>query len=402
MQGFASAGRLCARQGSKPQQTPASVELNGVERPAGFGLKKKGDKKLKKVVSIVLVFVLAFSMAALSGCGGSDDQVTLNVYNWGMNIAEGEDGYINVVELFEEKYPYIDVNYTTYEDNESLYTRLKNGGQSYDVIIPSDYMIARMIDEDMLLPLNFDNIPNYELVDDSFKNQAYDPNNEYSVPYTWGTVGIIYNTKYVDPEDVGNWDLLWNEKYAGKIVMFSNPRDSFAIAEAMLGYSLNTEDPDELRAAADLLIEQKPLVQEYAMDNIYDLMDNEEAWIGVYYAGDCMLMIDENPDLAFYLPEDHTFNVFIDAMCIPANAEHKEEAELFINFLCEPEISGGNMDYIGYGTPVSAAKEYMDPEMANSPIAYPDEETLARGEAFGALSTEATQLMEELWLEVRS
>ena len=356
---------------------------------------------MKKVVSIVLVFALAFSMAALSGCGSSD-QVTLNVYNWGVNIADGTDEYIDVIALFEEKYSNIDVNYTTYEDNESLYTRLKNGGVSYDVIIPSDYMIARMIDEDMLLPLNFDNIPNYELVDDTFKNQAYDPNNEYSVPYTWGTVGIIYNTKYVDPEDVGEWDLLWNEKYSGKILMFSNPRDAFAIAEAVLGYSLNTEDPDDIQAAADLLAEQLRMLQSYQMDDMYNLMENEEAWIAPYYAGDAMLMMDENPDLAFYLPEDQTFNVFIDAMCIPASAENKEEAELFINFLCEPEISGGNMDYIGYGTPVSAAKEYMDPEMANNPVAYPDEETLARGEAFVALSDEAQQLMDNLFNEVKA
>ena len=354
----------------------------------------------KKVISIALVLALALSLAALSGCGSS--KVTLNVYNWGMNIAEGEDGYIDVIALFEEKYPDIEVNYTTYETNEALYTRLKNGGASYDVIIPSDYMIARMIAEDMLLPLDFENIPNYELVDEQFKNQAYDPNNEYSVPYTWGTVGIIYNTKYVDEADVGGWDLLWNEKYAGRILMVGNERDAFAIAEARLGYSLNTEDPDELQAAADLLMEQKPLVQQYSMDNIYDAMDNEEAWIGVYYAGDCMLMMQENPDLAFYLPEKETFNVFIDAMCIPASAEHKYEAELFINFLCEPEISGGNMDYLGYGTPVSAAKEYMDPEMASSPVAYPDAETLARGEAFGALSTEAQQLMSSLWTDIYS
>ena len=201
------------------------------------------------------------------------------------------------------------------------------------------------------------------------------------MPYTWGTVGIIYNTKYVDEADVGGWDLLWNEKYADKILMFSNPRDAFAIAEAVLGYSLNTEDPDELQAAADLLAEQTPVLQQYVMDQIYDLMDNEEAWIAPYYAGDCMLMMSENPDLAFYLPEEETFNAFIDAMCIPTCAEHKYEAELFINFLTSPEISGGNMDYIGYGTPVSAAKEHMDPEMANSPVAYPDEATLARGES---------------------
>ena len=355
----------------------------------------------KKVVSIVLVFALAFSLAAFSGCGSSD-QVTLHVYNWGVNIADGTDDYIDVIELFEEAYPDIDVVYDTYETNEALYTRLSGGGVSYDVIIPSDYMIARMIREDMLLPLDFENIPNYELVDDTFKNQAYDPENMYSVPYTWGTVGIIYNTKYVDEADIGGWDLLWNEKYADRIVMIDNSRDAFAIAEAMLGYSLNTEDPDELQAAADLLMEQKPLVMRYVMDQIYDYMDNEEAWIAPYYAGDCMLMMQENPDLAFYLPETQTFNTFIDAMCIPTCAEHKDEAELFINFICEPEISGGNMDYIGYGTPVSAAKEYMDPEMANSPVAYPDEATLARGEAFGALSEDAQRLMENLWLEVYS
>lgn len=357
---------------------------------------------MKKVVTIVLVCALALSLAALSGCGESSDQVTLRVYNWGVNIADGSDDYIDVIELFEEAYPEIDVIYDTYETNEALYTRLAGGGVSYDVIIPSDYMIARMIREDMLLPLNFDNIPNYDLVDDTFKKQSYDPNNEYSVPYTWGTVGIIYNTKYVDEADIGGWDLLWNEKYADRIVMIDNSRDAFAIAEAMLGYSLNTEDPDEIQAAADLLAEQLPILQSYQMDDMYNLMENEEAWIAPYYAGDAMLMMDENPDLAFYLPEDQTFNVFIDAMCIPASAENKEEAELFINFLCEPEISGGNMDYIGYGTPVSAAKEYMDPEMANNPVAYPDEETLARGEAFVALSDEAQQLMDNLFNEVKA
>ncbi len=353
---------------------------------------------MKRIVSIVLVLALAAGILALSGCGSSDT-VTINVYNWGLNIADGSDGYIDVIAKFEEAYPNIKVNYTTYESNEDLYNKLVTGGVSYDVIIPSDYMIARLIDEGYLQELNFDNIPNYELVDDTFKNQSYDPENKYSVPYTWGTVGIIYNTKYVDEADVGSWDLLWNEKYAGNILMFGNPRDAFAVAEARLGYSFNTEDPDELQAAADLLKEQKPLVQQYVMDQVYDAMDNEEAWIATYYAGDCMLMMQENEDLAFYLPEEESFNTFIDAMCIPTCAEHKEEAETFINFLCEPEISGGNMDYIGYGTPVSAAKDYMDPEMANDPVAYPDAETLKRGEAFGMLSVEAQQLMDKLWLE---
>lgn len=356
--------------------------------------------KIKKVVSAILVLALAVGMLAFSGCG--EEKTKLHVYNWGVNIADGTDDYIDVIKLFEEEYPNIDVVYDTYDTNESLYTRLAGGGVSYDVIIPSDYMIARMIREGMLQKLDFDNIPNYDLVDDTFKNQAYDPNNEYSVPYTWGTVGIIYNTKYVDEADIGGWDLLWNEKYADRIVMVDNSRDAFAIAEAMLGYSLNTEDPDELQAAADLLREQLPVLQSYQMDDMYNLMENEEAWIAPYYAGDAMMMIDNNPDLAFYLPEDQTFNVFIDAMCIPTCAEHKEEAELFINFLTSPEISGGNMDYIGYGTPVSAAKEYMDPEMANNPVAYPDADTLARGEAFVALSDDAQQLMDNLFNEVKA
>ena len=356
--------------------------------------------KMKKVVSAILVLALAVGMLAFSGCG--EEKTKLHVYNWGVNIADGTDDYIDVIKLFEEEYPNIDVVYDTYDTNESLYTRLAGGGVSYDVIIPSDYMIARMIREGMLQKLDFDNIPNYDLVDDTFKNQAYDPTNEYSVPYTWGTVGIIYNTKYVDEADIGGWDLLWNEKYADRIVMVDNSRDAFAIAEAMLGYSLNTEDPDELQAAADLLREQLPILQSYQMDEMYNLMENEEAWITPYYAGDAMMMIDNNPDLAFYLPEDQTFNVFIDAMCIPTCAEHKEEAELFINFLTSPEISGGNMDYIGYGTPVSAAKEYMDPEMANNPVAYPDEATLARGEAFVALSDDAQQLMDNLFNEVKA
>ena len=354
----------------------------------------------KKVISIALVLALALSLAAMSGCGSS--KVVLNVYNWGMNIAEGEDGYIDVIALFEEKYPDIEVNYTTYETNEALYTRLKNGGVSYDVIIPSDYMIARMIAEDMLLPLDFENIPNYELVDEQFKNQTYDPNNEYSVPYTWGTVGIIYNTKYVDEADVGSWDLLWNEKYAGRILMVGNERDAFAIAEARLGYSLNTEDPDELQAAADLLMEQKPLVQQYSMDNIYDAMDNEEAWIGVYYAGDCMLMMQENPDLNFYLPEEETFNVFIDAMCIPKGSRNKEAAEMFINFMCETQVALANAEYICYSSPQVEVPALLDEETRENEMMYPGADMLSRCETMEVLPDELNSAMDKAWSDVRS
>lgn len=335
-----------------------------------------------------------------SSADGKD--VTINVYNWGQNIAEGDEGSIDVIAEFEKTYPNIHVNYTTYDSNETMYSKLKTGGISVDVVVPSDYMIARMINEDMLLPLNFDNIPNYQYIDETYKNTSYDPQNQYSIPYTWGTVGIIYNTKYVDEADITGWELLWNEKYAGKILMFGNSRDAFGIAEYLLGYSVNTTDDGELQAAADKLKEQKPLVQQYVMDEIFDLMENEEAWIAPYYAGDYLLMADENEDLAFYLPESQGFNFFIDAMCIPSCCQNKEAAETFINFLCDPEIMGGNMDWIGYGAPASAAKEYMDPEMASSEIAYPSEEVLAKGTSFLFLPAETNQRMEELWLQVKT
>lgn len=341
------------------------------------------------------------STGSNSTAGNDGEEVTINVYNWGQYIAEGDEGAMDVIAEFEAAYPNIHVNYTTYDSNETMYSKLKTGGISVDVIIPSDYMIARLIDEDMLLPLDFDNIPNYQYIDEAYKNTAYDPDNVYSIPYTWGTVGIIYNTKYVDAADVGGWELLWNEKYAGKILMFGNSRDAFGIAQYLLGYDVNTTDDAELQACADKLIEQRPLVQQYVMDEIFDLMENEEAWIAPYYAGDYLLMADENPDLAFYHPSQG-FNFFIDAMCIPSCAQNKEAAETFINFLCDPEIAGGNMDWIGYGTPESAAKEYMDPDMVNSEIAYPPQEVLGKGTTFLFLPQETNQRMEELWLQVKT
>ena len=278
--------------------------------------------------------------------GGQD--VTINVYNWGQYIAEGDEGSMDIIAEFEKAYPNIHVNYTTYDSNETMYSKLKTGGISVDVIIPSDYMIARLADENMLLPLNFDNIPNYQYIDEAYKNTVYDPENQYSVPYTWGTVGIIYNTKYVDEADVTGWELLWNEKYANKILMFGNSRDAFGIAEYLLGYDVNTTEDDALQACAQKLKEQKPLVQQYVMDEIFDLMENEEAWIAPYYAGDFLTMSAENENLAFYHPAQG-FNLFIDAMCIPSCCQNKEAAETFINFLCKPEIAGANMDWLGYG-----------------------------------------------------
>lgn len=340
-------------------------------------------------------------LAGLSGCGSSK-KTTLYVYNWGQYISEGDDGSLDVIAAFEEAYPNIRVQYSTYDSNEIMYSKLSNGGITVDVIIPSDYMIGRMVQEGMLEELNFDNIPNYQYIDDSFKNTSYDPEIKYSVPYTWGTVGIIYNTKYVDEADVTGWELLWNEKYAGKILMFDNSRDAFGIAEYLLGYDVNTTDETELQACAAKLAEQKPVVQQYVMDQIFDAMENEEAWIAPYYAGDYLTMVEENPDLAFYRPTAQGYNMFIDAMCIPTCCQEKEAAEAFINFLCSPEISSANMEFLGYSVPSTAAKELMDPEVANSDVAYPDADTLTTGTSFNFLPEETSRYMESLFMEVRN
>ena len=357
---------------------------------------------MKKVICVVLSVLLAVScLAGLSGCGSSE-KTTLYVYNWGQYISEGDDGSLDVIAAFEKAYPNIRVQYSTYDSNEIMYSKLANGGITVDVIIPSDYMIGRMVQEGMLEELNFDNIPNYQYIDDAFKNTSYDPENKYSVPYTWGTVGIIYNTKYVDEADVTGWELLWNEKYAGKILMFDNSRDAFGIAEYLLGYDVNTTDEAELQACAAKLAEQKPVVQQYVMDQIFDAMENEEAWIAPYYAGDYLTMVEENPDLAFYRPTAQGYNMFIDAMCIPTCCQEKEAAEAFINFLCSPEISSANMEFLGYSVPSTAAKELMDPEVANSDVAYPDADTLATGTSFNYLPEETSRYMESLFMEVRN
>ena len=342
------------------------------------------------------------AVCLLIGCGflffgTRQEKITLNVKNWGMNMADGTDDTLDIIAAFEEKYPYIDVNMSYYESNEALFSQLSNGGITVDVIIPSDYMIDRMIAEDMLLELNFGNIENFKHVDPQFKNPAYDPENKYSVPYTWGTVGILYNTKYVDEADVTGWELMWNEKYAGKILMIDNSRDAMGIAQYLLGYDVNTTDKAQLQACADKLAEQRPLVQQYVMDQIYATMENGEAYIAAYYAGDCMLMMENNPDLAFYLPEHQGFNLFTDAMCIPKCAKEKDAAELFINFLCDPEISGANMDYICYGSPISEAREYMEDYLAESEIVYPSEEILKKGTSYAYLSEEISRYVENLY-----
>ena len=368
--------------------------------------RKTADSRNMRLFKRICAGALAACLILASGYliffATPQEQITLNVYNWGQYIADGSDDSMEVIKEFESRYPHIKVNYSTYDSNEIMYSKLSNGGITVDLIIPSDYMIARLISEDMLLPLNFDNIPNYRYIDENFKNTAYDPENIYSVPYTWGTVGILYNTKYVDEADVTGWELLWNEKYAGKILTFGNSRDAFGVAQYLLGYDVNTTDEAELRHCADVLKEQKPVLQQYVMDEIFAIMQNEEAWIAPYYAGDCLTMMGENENLDFYLPENQGFNLFIDAMCIPTCAREKEAAELFINFLCEPEIAGANMDWICYGTPLSAAKEFIDPETVNDPVTYPDDAVLVNGSSYAYLPEETSRFVESLFMEVRN
>ncbi len=329
--------------------------------------------------------------------------ISINVYNWGEYISEGEDEGTLVVNKEFEELTGITVNYTTFATNEELYAKLKGGGVSYDVIIPSDYMISKMIKEEMIQKINYDNIPNFKYIMDNFRNLAYDPTNEYSVPYTWGTVGIIYNKDMVDlPKEEIDWGILWDETYRDQILMFDNPRDAFAIAEVMLGFDMNTEDTDQLKQASEKLKEQKSIVQAYVMDEIFDKMIANDAWIAPYYAGDALTILEDNEDLDFVVPKSGT-NLFVDSMCIPVTAKQKEAAEMYINFMCEPDIAYSNIDYICYGTPHQAAFEMLDEEVQNDPVTYPDQEILdAHTTVFINLSDEASREMQNLWTEMKS
>lgn len=354
---------------------------------------------MKKVLSLVFAaLVLLGAFPLVSSADG--DPVTINVYNWGQYIGVGEDGTIDVNKAFTEATG-IQVNYVTYDSNEAMYTKLELGGANYDIVIPSDYMIARMIENDMLEKLDFSNIPNAQHVAEEFRNLPFDPTGEYSLPYTYGAVGIVYNTKYVDEEDIGSWDLLWNEKYKGKILMINNSRDAFGIAEFLNGDDINSSDSEVLNRAYEKLKEQKPLVKKNVMDEVFSMMQNEEAWIAPYYVGDFLTMKQENEALEFYYPEEG-FNYFFDSICIPKGAKHKKEAEAYINFLCSPEISGANMDAIGYSSPITGNTAYMSEEFAALVEAYADAEQMKQGKIFSNLPDETLQYMDRLWSELKT
>jgi len=347
---------------------------------------------LKKRLA-ALFAALVFVLALISGCSTSKEEV--NVYNWGEYIDE------SLLKEFE-KQTGIKVNYSTFTSNEAMYSVLKTGGAHYDVIIPSDYMISRLISEGMLEKLDFSNIPNYSLIDDKYKNLEYDPTGEYSVPYMTGTVGLIYN-KAMIPDEIDSWGALFDERYAGLILMFDNSRDAFGVALKYLGYSLNTTNPDELYEAYELIKAQGAVRQAFVMDQIFDKLESGEAAIGPYYAGDYLIMLENNPDLEFVFPKEGT-NRFVDAMCIPKGAQNKKNAELFINFMCSTEASLRNMDVVGYTSANREASEQYAAMLDDhaKAILFPSDEILANTEVFLNLPQDILNLYDELWVKIKS
>jgi len=350
---------------------------------------------MKKIAIFVVVLCLLLPTVAFGcGQGGSGSAGVVHVHNWGEYIDE------SIFDIFQEETG-IRVNYSTFETNEALYSLLRRGGSNIDVIIPSDYMIARMIDEDMLEELDFSNIPNFSLIDERYKGLGYDPNNRFSVAYMTGTVGIIYNSSLIS-EPITSWGALFNSNFAGQILMFDNPRDAFGIALKYLGYSLNTVNEDEIREAFDVLVQQRPILQAYVMDQIFDKLEGGEAWLGPYYAGDYLAMAENNPDLMFARPVEGT-NFFVDAMCIPKGAENKTNAEIFINFMSRTDIALMNMEYIFYASANFEAaeifKEEIDPD--DYAVMFASYDVLANSEVFNHLPRNILELYDELWVELK-
>lgn len=344
-------------------------------------------KKNKMFLLALLVVTISVFTAA---CGEAKPK--LNVYNWGDYIDT------DVLDQFEEEFG-VDVVYDTFATNEDLYVKLKQGGSDYDVIFPSDYMIERMIRENLLVKIDKNKIPNIDKVGENFLNHEYDPDNEYSIPYMWGTVGIIYNKANItDP--ITSWADLWNPAYKGQIVMYNSQRDSLAVALKKLGYSLNSRNLVELEEAKKELIAQKPLVKAYLGDEIKEAIISGEADIGVVYSGDAVAMIRENPDLEYIIPKEGT-NLWFDAMVIPGTTQNKELAEKFINFMTRPDIAAKNAEYIGYSSPVPEAVDLLPEEVQKDDDAYPSAEVLENTEVFKD-PMDIIQEYDRIWTEVTS
>lgn len=358
--------------------------------------------KLKK---ILIAGILAFLTITLSACmlykKDSTESTTTNnknvlyVYNWGDYIDP------DLLKKFEAETG-ITVKYDVYDTNEIMYQKLKSGNVQYDVIFPSDYMIKKMINENMLYKIDTSKLKNYKYIGNDFKNLSYDPSNEYSIPYTWGTVGIMYNKKMVT-EPVDSWNLLWDEKYKDQVIMVDSPRDALGVTLKKLGYSLNSTNTTELMAARDELIKQKKsgMVRAYMVDEVKDAMVSGEAALAVVWSGDAITMMESNPDLSFAFPKEGS-NKWFDGICIPSNSPNKENAMKFIDFLCEPENAALIAEYIGYSTPNEGALDLLDKEITENPVAYPSNDKLKNYEVFTDIGTEKTKETDQYWIEVKA
>ena len=348
-------------------------------------------KIYKKLISLLTIGVLSSTM--MVGCGNKKDSTqVLNIYNVGDYIDE------SLISKFEEETG-IKVLYETYDTNETMYQKVKSGSTNYDLVFPSDYMVEKMKNEGILQKIDFKNIPNMKYIDESFLNPIYDESNEYSVPYMWGTLGILYNKKMVK-EPVNSWDILWNPKYKGNIMMFDSVRDTMAVGLKKLGYSINSTDPKQINEAKDVLMKQKDLVLAYVTDEGKDRLLGEEVAMGMIYSGDAVNLINQNPNLAYVVPKEGS-NKWVDAMCIPKTAQNKKEAELFINFLLDPENAKVNTEYIGYSTPNKGALKLLDKSITENPVAYPSQEVLSKCETFIDLG-ETIKLYDRAWIELKS
>lgn len=375
---------------------------------------------MKKKVFAISMAGLTAASALLSGCGasentgasgtdsaasGSADGGELYVYNWGEYIDE------DVISQFEEETG-ITVVYDLFETNEEMYPVIEAGAVNYDVVCPSDYMIQKMRENDLLAELNFDNIPNIDQIDPAYMemSQAFDPENKYSVPYCWGTVGILYNTRLLEELGVPaptKWADLWDERLSGEILMQDSVRDAFMVALKKDGYSMNSESKDELEQAKQELIDQKPLVQAYVIDQVRDKMIGGEAAVGVIYSGEMLYIQDEvanlglDYDLEYVIPEEGT-NLWLDSWVIPKNAKNKENAEKWIDFMCRPEIAKANFEYITYPTPNKGAFELLDEDMQNNKAVFPDIDSIKNAEVLKYLGDDVDEIYNEAWKEVKS
>lgn len=348
---------------------------------------------MKKIIALALCLIMVLACLSFSGCSSSGDVTELFVLNWGEYLDP------DLIAQFEAENKDIKIKYSTTTSNEEMYTVCATEGTKIDITVPSDYLVERFIKEDLIAELDLNNIPNFKYVEKVSGTRTFDPQSKYSIPYMMGTVGIVYNTKLVD-DTVDSWEILWNEKYSKNIMMYDSIRDSMMVALCLKGYDINTTDKAQLEEAGLLLEKQKPLVLSYGTDNIKSDMVAGARALAVDYSGAAVAAITENPDLNYVVPKEGS-NVWVDNLVVLKSSPHKEAAERFINFLCDPEVSAKNSEYIGYTTPNEAAMEYLDPELLNNPAYVITDDVLARCTYFKDLGDDL-QLYNDIWMKIKT